>query len=150
MQSEPQPQTIYPAVRSKAAGDGMMVALIHWRIKPDTASIDEFLTHWKTHNTIGDRSGLMGEFLSDSLPLADFPYITWHLDPESLGNFKSYVTVGLWRDSDAFKNQVAAYFNDTKPLLSFEKYRRRRVVFKPIAWRIGTTPLPTSDSSGVK
>lgn len=127
----------------------MIVALIHWRIRPDENSIAAFLEHWKTNNTIGDRSGLMGEFLSDSLPIADFPYITWHLDPESLGNFKSYVTVGLWADIPAFQKQVAAYFNDDKPLLPFEQYRRRRVIFKPVEWRTGQAPLPTSDSSGV-
>lgn len=92
----------------------------------------------------------MAEFLSDSLPMTDFPYITWHLDSESLGNFKSYVTVGLWQDAEAFRDQIAAYFNDQRPLLSFEKYRRRRVIFKPVHWRIGNAPLPTKDSDGVK
>jgi hypothetical protein len=56
----------------------MIIALIHWRIRPDEASITAFLDHWKTNNTIGDRSGLMAEFLSDSLPMKEFPYITWH------------------------------------------------------------------------
>src|ERR1700692_4286588 len=98
----------------------MIIALIHWRIQPDEASISAFLDHWKTNNTIGDRTGLMAEFLSDSLPMRDFPHITWHLDSESLGNFKSYVTVGIWQDAAAFQNQVAAYFNDEKPLLPFE------------------------------
>lgn len=32
--------------------------------------------------------------------MTDFSYITWHLeDGESLGNFKSYVTVGIWQES---------------------------------------------------
>ncbi len=128
----------------------MIVALIHWRIKPDEASKKKFLNHWNTKNPISDRTGLIAEFLSDSLKIADFPYITWHLDPESFGDFKSYVTVGLWQDSDAFKEQVAAYFNDDKPLLPFEKYRRRRVMFRPVAWRIGGTELPKKDSLGVK
>lgn len=128
----------------------MIVALIHWRIRPDDESIAAFLDHWKTNNTIGDRSGLMAEFLSDSLPMSDFPYITWHLDAESLGNFKSYVTVGLWQDAEAFREQVAAYFNDKKPMLPFEKYRRRRVIFSPVHWRIGHADLPESDSEGVR
>src|SRR5260370_26067535 len=98
----------------------MIVALIHWRIKPDDTRKNAFLKHWKTKNPITDRTGLIAEFLSDSLKIAEFPYITWHLDPESFGNFRSYVTVGLWQDSDAFKEQVAAYFNDDKPLLPFD------------------------------
>ncbi len=128
----------------------MMAALIHWRIKPEKESIDKFLHHWRTNNTIGNREGLIAEFLSDALPLADFPYITWHLDGESLGDFKSYVTIGLWADAKDFKNQVADYFNDEKPILEFEKYRRRRVVFAPFSWRVGKTSLPTIDSKGVK
>jgi hypothetical protein len=130
--------------------DNMMVALIHWRIKPDESSNTAFLNHWKTNNTIGDRTGLIAEFLSNSLPIASFPYITWHLDGESLGNFNSYVTIGLWASADDFGEQIAAYFNDDKPMLEFEKYRRRRVVFKPIEWRTGLTLLPERDSTGVK
>lgn len=128
----------------------MMAALIHWRIKPDTGSSEEFQKHWKSVNAIGDRSGLIAEFLSDSLPIANFPYITWHLDGESLGDFKSYVTIGLWANAADFKQQIADYFNDDKPMLAFEKYRRRRVLFRPIEWRIGETPLPSQDSQGVK
>src|ERR1051326_9480493 len=124
----------------------MIIALIHWRIRPDDESISAFLHHWKTNNTIRDRTGLMAEFLSDSLPMSQFPYITWHLDSESLGNFKSYVTVGLWQDAHAFREQVAAYFNDEKPMLPFEQYRRRRVVFEPVSWRSGEAPVPAFDS----
>jgi hypothetical protein len=128
----------------------MIVVLIHWRIRPDEESKAEFLNHWKTRNMIGDRSKLLAEFLSDSLPMTQFPYITWHLDAESLGNFKSYVTVGIWEDAEAFHKQIANFFNDEKPLLPFEKYRRRRVIFSPVEWRIGAIPLPASDSPGVQ
>ena len=78
------------------------------------------------------------------------PYITWHLGPESLANFKSYVTIRLWADADTFDREVAKYFNDDKPLLPFEKYRRRRVIFSPVDWRTGMTKLPDEDSPGVK
>lgn len=79
-----------------------------------------------------------------------FPYITWHLDSESLGNFKSYVTVGIWDDAEAFHEQIASYFTDNKPLLPFEKYRRRWVIFRLIDWRIGEKSLPTDDSPDVQ
>lgn len=92
----------------------------------------------------------MGEFLSDSLFMKDHPYITWHLDTESLGDFKSYVTVGIWSDQNAFKNLIEPYFNDEKPMLPFEMYRRRRVVFNPVEWRIGDALLPQNGSDGVK
>ena len=128
----------------------MIIALIHWRVKLGKKHTTAFMKHWKTRNRISNRNGLIAEFLSDSLPMSQFPYITWHLDSESLGDFKSYVTVGFWQDSEAFENQVAAYFNDGKPLLPFEQYRRRRVIFKPEQWRIGRSNLPTKDSHGVK
>jgi hypothetical protein len=131
------------------SNESMMIALIHWRIRPDEKSTADFLTHWNTRNSVQDRSGLIAEFLSGSLPMSEFPYITWHLDAESLGNFKSFVTVGLWQDAEAFRKQIACYFNDTKPMLPFEKYRRRRVVFKPVGWRIGDAAMPVSDSIGV-
>jgi len=127
----------------------MFIALIHWRIKPEPKHREAFLRHWKTNNTIPDRSALIAEFLSDSLPIKEFPYITWHLDPESSGDFKSYVTVGLWASAEAFNKQIAGYFNDEKPLLDFEKYRRRRVVFDPVASRIGDAKIPEHDSEEV-
>jgi hypothetical protein len=130
--------------------EALIVALIHWRIKLGDEHTAAFLKHWQTRNTIADRQGLIAEFLSDSLPMSQFPYITWHLDSDSLGDFKSYVTVGFWKDSEAFKEQVANYFNDGKPLLEFEQYRRRRVIFKPVHWRIGHAPLPEGDSDGVE
>ena len=128
----------------------MINALIHGRVKLGEENTAAFLKHWQTRNTIANRSGLVAEFLSDSLPMSQFPFITWHLDSDSLGNFKSYVTVGFWQDSDAFKDQVAAYFNDDKPLLDFEQYRRRRVILKPVHWRIGQANLPIGDSDGVE
>ena len=129
----------------------MIIALIHWRILPDEESQAAFLRHWKINNAIGDRTGLIAEFLSDSLPMSDLPIpITWHLDAESLGNFKFFVAVGLWDDADAFRAQVAKYFNDENPMEAFEKYRRRRVIFRPVSWRIGKSTIPAGDSPDVK
>jgi len=128
----------------------MIVALIHWRVKLDEASVAAFREHWRTKNSIADRSKLVAEFLSESLPIASFPCITWHLDPDSTGDFRSFVTVGIWEDTEAFHGQVAQYFNDGGPLHQFEQYRRRRVIFNPVEWRWGGTPLPTADSAGVR
>lgn len=128
----------------------MIIALIQWRIRQDDKSVEAFLDHWRTQNTIKDRKGLVAEFLSDSLPVKDHPYITWHLDAESLGNFRSFVTVGIWEDATAFQTQIEPLFNDDKQLLFFEKYRRRRVVFEPVERRVGKSLLPTTDSAGVE
>lgn len=129
--------------------DTMLIALIEWRIKPDEESIAAFRNHWGTRNTIEDRSGLIAEFLSETANVSRFPYITWFLDANSSGDYKSYVTVGLWTSEDAFADQVARHFNDNRPLLPFEKYRRRRVVVNPVDWRIGNGHVPPGDSPGV-
>ncbi|MFI4986513.1 MAG: hypothetical protein ACHQF3_03650 [Alphaproteobacteria bacterium] len=77
----------------------------------------------------------------------DYPYITWNLDAEFLGDHKSYVNVAFWRNASDFYEQVAKNFNDDKPMLCFEKYRRRRVVLDPVSWRIGQSLLPPTGTN---
>jgi hypothetical protein len=60
------------------------------------------------------------------------------------------VNVALWRDAKDFQEQIARHYNDKRPMLAFEKYRRRRVVAESNDWRIGKFPLPGSDSPGVR
>lgn len=128
----------------------MHVVMVHWRIKPDEESVQAFLKHWRETNRVEDRTGLVAEFLSESLPVKDFPDTTWHLDSESLGDHRSFVNVALWREAKDFHEQIAKHYNDKRPMLSFEKYRRRRVVAETTDWRIGKFSLPTADSTGVK
>jgi Antibiotic biosynthesis monooxygenase len=126
------------------------VVLVHWRVKPDEESVNAFLDHWREKNTIENREGLVGEFLSEVLSPKDFPDTTWHLDPESLGDCRSFVNVAVWRDAQDFHDQIAKHYNDKRPMLPFEKYRRRRLVAESGDWRIGKYPLPNSDSVGVR
>lgn len=127
----------------------MIIVLIHWRIKPEQEHVDAFLDFWRTKAIVEDRTGLVGEFLSETLAPGDFPYITWHIDPDNLGDHKSFVNVGTWADENAFQKQIGNKFNDDKPMLSFEKYRRRRMVVRPKCWRMGDGRLPIHDSGGV-
>ena len=57
----------------KAGGNTVHVVLVHWRIKPDGESINAFLKDWREVYTIGDRSGLIAEFLSECLSAKEFP-----------------------------------------------------------------------------
>jgi hypothetical protein len=127
----------------------MHVVMVHWRIKPEEENVQAFLKHWREINTIKVRDGLVAEFLSESLSPKDFPDTTWHLDSDSLGDFKSYVNVAFWRSAKDFHEQVAHLYNDKAEMMSFEKYRRRRVVAESSDWRIGKFPLPEGDSPGV-
>ncbi len=126
----------------------MFIILIHWRIS--LGKEEEFIRHWKKENSIANTEHLVHEFLSKSLPTSEKSYTTWHLDESSLGDHTSYVTVGVWDDGQAFQEQIAKYFNDDKPLLPFEKYRRRRVAFDPVEWRIGSAQAPEVSSEGVE
>ena len=127
----------------------MHIVLVHWLIKPDEESIQAFLKDWREVYTIGDRSGLIAEFLSECLSVKDFPDTTWHLDPDSLGNFKSFVNVALWRDAKDFHEQVARHYNDARPMRPYEMYRRRRFVAESSDWRVGLFLLPDKDSPGI-
>ena len=126
----------------------MMIVLIHWRIKPD--KVDDFLHFWKAVAKVGDRKGLITEMLSEVRTPKDFWYATWSLDPESLGDFKSYVNVGFWNDDDEFQKQIADKFNDDSPLKDFEMYRRRRAILTPATWRRGLAEFPKLDPAGVR
>jgi hypothetical protein len=115
----------------------MHIVMVHWRIKPDEESVQAFLRHWREENRVDDRSGLVAEFLSESLPPKNLPDTTWYLDSESLGDHRSFVNVAIWRDAKDFQEQIAKHYNDKRPMLAFEKYRRRRVVAESNNWRIG-------------
>jgi hypothetical protein len=123
----------------------MIIALNHWRIKPDNESVAAFLEHWRTIATVRDRTGLIAEYLSEVESTKAYPYITWHLDSESLGDYKSFVNVSIWQDANAFHEQLGKAFNDLLPMKDFEKYRRRRVMLTPNSWRIGASPAPSTD-----
>jgi heme-degrading monooxygenase HmoA len=118
--------------------------LVHWRIRPDAEA--DFLAHWKTKSVIEDRSGLIAEYLCEPNGLDPGAYTTWDIADEAATPF---VSVGLWQSADAFRDQIAKYFNDQGDLLSFEKARRRRVVLHPAAWRNGQAQLPPADSPGM-
>ena len=126
-----------------------VIALIHWRIKPEREHIEAFLAFWRTQSIVEDRTGLIGEFLSETLSQKDFPHITWHIDPDRLDDHKSFVNVGTWADEKAFHEQIGKNFNDDRPILPFEKYRRLRIVLRPKCWRMGQGQLPVNDSVSV-
>ena len=56
----------------------MVIVLIHWKIKRDC--VDDFLTFWKTKACIKDRSGLVGEFLSEVQSEKDCEWIKLETD----------------------------------------------------------------------
>ena len=81
----------------------MVIALIHWKIKPDMA--DEFRDYWRKEAVVQDRRGLIGEFLSEACHTGEFPWITWDLAGcEDV--YRSFVNVGMWSDAGEFHDQI--------------------------------------------
>ncbi|MDE0008940.1 MAG: hypothetical protein OXS50_11740, partial [Gammaproteobacteria bacterium] len=109
----------------------------------------DFREFWAQEAQVQDRLGLIAEFLSEVGSKEDYPYITWTLDDQAAEPSQMYVNVGIWTDPDAFRDQIARYFNDDGPIRDFEAARRVRTVLMPKWWRIGDASLPAADSTGV-
>ena len=126
----------------------MVIVLIKWKIKPEQEST--FLTYWRQDATVTDRTGLIGEFLSE---VGSEPYITWELaEPNTPAHppHKVFVNIGIWADADTFHEQIGQYFNDKKPIEPFEAARRVRTVVHPTCRRMGSAALPGGDTEGVR
>ena len=117
----------------------MRIVLVEWRIIKGQENL--FLDYWSRRETIDDRSGLIGEFLSRVEDRKDFPWMTCELSPD----WTCFVNVGLWRDADAFQAQIGWRLNDKRPKMSFEHERRRRTFLGPQRWRFGATPIPVAE-----
>lgn len=121
----------------------MIIVLIHWRIKPTDEAVAAFYDYWKNKAKIKDKSGLTGEFLSAPLPARQFPF---RVDDLALGpgllDCRHFINVGIWKDWEAFFEQVGQYMNDDKPLQDFEADRRTRTILEPQQWRMGQFDLP--------
>lgn len=125
----------------------MVIVVIKWSIRPDM--VGQFHEFWSREARVQDRLGLVGEFLSEVGSKDEYPYITWSLDGHGAPPGEVYVNVGIWSDADAFRDQIARYFNDNGPIRAFEAARRIRAVLVPRWWRIGEASLPAGDSGGV-
>ena len=117
----------------------MRIVLVEWRIAKGQESL--FLDYWSRRETIDDRSGLIGEFLSRVEDRAQFPWMTCELSSD----WTCFVNVGLWRDADAFQAEIGWRLDDKRPKMSFEHERRRRTFLGPERWRFGGTAMPMAE-----
>jgi hypothetical protein len=60
------------------------------------------------------------------------------------------VNVGVWRNGADFQQQIGRFIDNSRPPLAFEADKRRRVLVAPERWRIGATPLLSSDHPSVR
>ncbi len=132
------------AVETSSQSTSTRIVLVEWRIKKGREQ--EFLDYWSTRATIGERSGLIGEFLSRVEDRKQFPWMVWSLDPR----WTTFVNVGIWRSGSDFQEQIGRFIDNSRPPLAFEAQRRRRVFVAPERWRIGGTPFLTQDHPAVR
>jgi hypothetical protein len=118
--------------------------VVEWKITKGREA--EFLEYWSTKATVGDRSGLVGEFLSGVENRERFPWINWSTDER----WTTFYNVGIWRDAEDFNAQIGRFIDNNRPSLAFEAERRSRVFLAPERWRIGATALPAADPQGVQ
>lgn len=124
----------------------MVIALIHWKIKPDM--VREFLEYWRTKAVVQDRSGLIGEFLSEPCDISEYQWITWYLAPIGENVYTSFINVGIWDNAEGFHDQIGKYFKEGAKRLDFEHCPRTRTILRPDSWRVGHSSLPLHDSRG--
>lgn len=120
----------------------MFIVLIHWRIKPDQKSIDDFLNYWNVEVPIQNDNNLIGEFLSKPYDIVGAKYPIDLLLPEEAAPCVSYVNVGLWKDEPSFFSQIGRYIPNNGSKKDFEQYPRRRIPLDPEHWRRGKSQLP--------
>lgn len=126
----------------------MIVALIHWKIKPEQEKVDEFLEYWRKIATVENRRGLIGEFLTEAHSTAEYGWITWDLGGCE-GKYRSSINVASWNSADDFHEQIGKKFETSTGLEPFEAQPRVRTVLKPKCWRMGDAYLPIHHSGGV-
>jgi hypothetical protein len=119
----------------------MEVVFVHWKIFKGQE--EQFKQHWRTGLPVNDRSGLVGEFLSEPTGHEKYDWVTWDLRGTS--EFTVFINVGLWADANTFHEQIGKYFNLAKGKLQFEYELRTRALLTPTCWRMGDWRLPIHD-----
>ena len=84
----------------------MIVVIIHWKIKLGEAHRLAFFKHWKETLTINDRSGLVGEFLSEPLSAERAGFACGLLGLPASSAYQSFFNIGVWADVESFHREV--------------------------------------------
>jgi hypothetical protein len=123
----------------------MQIVFVHWRIIHGHEP--KFRQYWKAGLPVNDRSGLVGEFLSEPTGHDKYSWITWDL--RDARDCTTFINVGLWADAEAFHEQIGKYFDPAGGKKDFEFELRERALLTPHDWRMGKWKLPNHDSDGV-
>ncbi len=119
-----------------ASATQMRIVIVEWRIRKGQE--EAFLDYWSEKESIEDRSGLVGEYLSHVEDQRDCQWITLEFGED----WTTFVNVGFWSDAEAFRREVGPKIDDTRPPQPFEHQKRRRTFLCPDRWRVGGAALP--------
>ncbi|MEX1036492.1 MAG: hypothetical protein WDZ54_11080 [Sneathiella sp.] len=126
----------------------MVIILILWQIK--CGEEETFIKAWKEDFVVDNRDKLIGEFLSKPVDDVKDVYKNWTVasfgDP--VEDVTTYVNVGMWDSLESFIEEIERYIPEPGTPLPPFQVARYRVILEPVAWRIGSTKLPESDSDG--
>jgi len=135
------------ALPASIGGRAVIIARVLWRIKKSER--DAFLRKWREEYVVGDRAGLIGEFLSEPCDVEDERLKSFKL--AEIGELSDQkvvlINVGMWKSLEDFNAQVAHYMKVTDAeKREFEFEVRLRILLNPAAWRLGDAQLPIHDS----
>jgi heme-degrading monooxygenase HmoA len=123
----------------------MVIVFVYWKIKKGHE--EAFKTKWRSGLPVNDRSGLVGEFLSQPTGHEKYDWITWDL--RGTEDYTPFINIGMWANAEAFHDQIGKYFKPEKEKDDFEFEIRTRALLKPDCWRMGDSKLAIHDSGGV-
>jgi hypothetical protein len=123
----------------------VIIVVIHWKIRPDEASIRQFREKWRDMRP-PHLSNFVGEYLSDPLSEDEVGFPCTTFNASASVKYRSFFNIGIWKDIDAFKTDVIASFVvGAADLQPFEFDHRERMVLAPFNWRAGEDVLPRTD-----
>lgn len=126
----------------------MIIAIIHWRIKPTDVHVQAFLSKW-AHELLPPREILVGEFLSVPLSPDEVGFPNSDLGLGSREEYRSFINVGMWESTEAFRREVYEPFGKRTELYDFEVDFPERLILGPLMWRVGVHPMPKADKLSI-
>lgn len=124
----------------------MIVVIILWKVLPGDENRRAFFEHWAQALELGDRSGLVGEYLSRPLSQNEVEFDCSLLGVSAGDEYVPYFNVGIWDSLDAFRQQIIERIVEQGPEKhDFEYEPRKRMILAPQLWRVAGAQPPTED-----